>query len=102
MHDEANIGDYNCIINEIIKIFVFRFARANCRCTPWNYPRPDSNNSSENVLCDLFGNLCFEQIMSQQYRYFRDFPLKLKIGFILITDKKIATVRRIAMRLNSR
>ncbi len=37
-------------------------AKAKCGCLPWNYPRSDDDLT---MLCDLFGNKCFENTLSR-------------------------------------
>ena len=39
-------------------------AADNCKCYPWKYPMP--GNISE--MCDLLGNICFKNILSQHTR----------------------------------
>jgi hypothetical protein len=39
-------------------------ARDICRCTPWNMPFPSKQKTP--VVCDIYGNYCFNQILSQE------------------------------------
>ena len=40
-------------------------AVAVCKCLPWYYP----NNHTIFPMCDMFGGLCFNQIMSNEVHY---------------------------------
>ena len=45
---------------------MLRFARSVCSCTPWNLPFP--SGQKDHVICDLYGNSCFDIIMNQHHR----------------------------------
>ena len=47
--------NFECLLRDTRKI---------CQCTPWNMPTP----IDDQPICDIYGNICFDNIMQQQIR----------------------------------